>query len=295
MLTVREALVAATARLTAAGVDTPGLDAQVLLAHVLGVDRAWLIVYSDAPLIGVNRARFARLVALRETHTPVAYLVGHREFFGLDFSVDERVLIPRPETELLVERAIELARDWQARTVEWPTIVDVGTGSGAIVISLAVRLPAIPRLYAVDLSHKALTVAQANAKRHHVEDRVRFLQGDLLEGSPEPVALIVANLPYIPTGDLGALQPEVQKEPRSALDGGPGGLDFFQRLFDQLPAFVLPGAVVLLEIGFDQAEAVVRLAESLRPASIRVKKDLAGLDRLVEVQLGDTPYPSHRH
>ncbi len=285
--TVGEALRAARRRFDAAGVETAGLDAQVLLGHVLGVERAWLIAHPEAVLTPDQAAAFERLVQGREARQPVAYLTGRREFYGLDFGVDERVLVPRPETELLVERAIALVNAWRARYGQWPRVVDVGTGSGAIGVSLAVALPALPWVDLVDASPAALQVARANAERHGVAERLRFWAGDLLAPLPTPVDLALANLPYIEADVIATLAPEVQREPRLALDGGPDGLDPFRRLFVQVPAHVAPGGALLLEIGAGQGAAVARLAQVLHPQSVMVHPDLAGLDRLVEVHLSE--------
>ena len=283
--TVGEAVRAAQRRLQAAGVTTAGLDAQVLLGHTLGVGRAWLIAHPEAVLTPDQAEAFERLVQGREARRPVAYLTGRREFYGLDFVVDEQVLVPRPETELLVERAVALVQAWRARRGAWPRVVDVGTGSGAIGVSLAVAVPALPLVDLVDASPEALAVARANAERHGVADRLRFWQGDLLAPLPAPVDLVLANLPYIEADVIPTLAPEVRHEPRLALDGGPDGLDPFRRLFAQAPAHVTPGAALLLEIGAAQGRAVSELAQVLHPQTVTVHPDLAGLDRLVEVIL----------
>jgi release factor glutamine methyltransferase len=287
--TVGEAIRAARQRFQAVGIETPRLDAEVLLGHVLNVDRAWLMAHPEATLTSEQAAHFERLVQAREARRPVAYLIGQREFYGLTFAVDERVLIPRPETELLVERAIELVRAWHDRHARWPHVVDIGTGSGAIVVSLAVALPALSDLNAVDISSEALVVAQANASRHGVADHIRFWRGDLLTPLDAPVDMVVANLPYIEADAIPMLAPEVQQEPQGALDGGPDGLDPFRRLFAQVPTCVTPGGVLLLEIGEGQAKALTVLAHRLRPERVVVHPDLAGLDRILEIQLRDTP------
>ncbi|MCW5851889.1 MAG: peptide chain release factor N(5)-glutamine methyltransferase [Anaerolineae bacterium] len=283
--TVGGAVRAAQQRFQTAGVETAGLDAQVLLGYVLGVGRAWLIAHPEAPLTPDQAQAFERLVQRREARQPVAYLTGQREFYGLVFQVDERVLVPRPETELLVERAIGLVHEWLARYGQWPRVVDVGTGSGAIGVSLAVTVPELPTVNLVDVSPAALDVARANAERHGVAGRLRFWIGDLLAPLPAPVNLVLANLPYIEADVIPTLAPEVQQEPRLALDGGPDGLDPFRRLFTQVPTHVSPAGVLLLEIGAGQGRAVAELAQVLRPQAVSVHPDLAGLDRLVEVYL----------
>ena len=284
-LSVAQALARAARRLADASVDTAALDAQVLLGDALGRDRAWLLAHPEALLTPDQTATFEEVVARRAAREPLAYIRGRREFWGLDFQVDPNVLMPRPETELLVERAMDLAQAWRRERGVWPRVVDVGVGSGAIVVSLAVSLPSLPPLLAVDISPAALEIAQANARRHGVASRIVFRHGDLLAGLADPVDLVVANLPYIERAVIPTLAPEVRREPALALDGGPDGLNLFRRLLAQLPAALTPGGWALLEIGAGQGQAVAALAEALRPAHIRVLPDLAGLDRLVEISL----------
>jgi release factor glutamine methyltransferase len=281
---VKDVLGQAATQLREQQVESPRLDAELLLAHVLDVNRAALFTWPDRQLTPKELTRFRELVARRAAREPLAYIVGHREFFGLDFLVDSRVLIPRPETELLVEHVLHLAQD-MASAVQ---IADVGAGSGAIAISLAVRLPRAT-LYALDDSPGALALTEENARRHGVADRVRCLQGDLLEPLPGPVDLVTANLPYVSTVEWAHLVPEIREyEPRAALDGGPDGLDPMRRLLAMAPAHLQPGGMVLLEIGASQGQAVTALARAHFPrAEIEVLQDYAGLDRLVVVgQMG---------
>ena len=285
-LTVGHAVAQATTRLDAAGIDTARLDAQVLLCHALGVDRAWLLAHPEVTLSPAQATAFADLVAARASRQPVAYLTGHREFYGLDFCVTRAVLVPRPETEHLVERAVAVVRAWRARHHRWPRIVEVGVGSGAIVVSLAHSLPDL-MVTGVDVSPDALAVTAANARRHHVADRVRLVEGDLLSPLTGTADLVLANLPYIPSAELDGLAPEVRAEPRLALDGGPDGLDVFRRLFAQVPSRVAPGGVLLLEMGAGQGAALLALATCLDPARVTVTPDLAGHDRLLEIELHD--------
>jgi len=204
------------------------------------------------------------LLARRVSREPLPYILGTREFFGLYFAVDPRVLIPRPETELLVERALGLASRVSSSSGAL-CIADIGTGSGCIAIALAVHLPHAC-LYATDVSADALAVAQRNAATHGVASRIRFLWGDLLSPLPQPVHLIVANLPYIAAQEWETLPPEVGRfEPRGALDGGPDGLDLVRWLLRQAPAYLLPGGALLLEIGASQGEAVTKLARAAFP------------------------------
>jgi len=229
--------------------------------------------------------QLAQLVARRLTREPLAYILGRREFYGINLLVNPNVLIPRPETETLVEHALFMA----LMGMENPALViaDVGTGTGAIAINLAIHLPNA-RIYATDVSDEALDVASYNIRGHNVADRVTLLKGDLLEPLPEPVDLIAANLPYIPTDRIPTLQPEVQREPREALDGGPDGLDHIRRLVAQAAGGKLkePG-VILLELDPEQAPAVEALAHQLFPdAQTSVEKDLARLDRVFVINRG---------
>lgn len=288
-ITVGRALAAARQRLKEAGCEKARLDAEVLLAHALGVSRSWLYAHPERELLPEEAMAFESLVKRRAQREPVAYLIGHRSFYGLDFSVDRRVLIPRPETEILVERAIEVL-GWQRtrfheagleRTVK---VADVGTGCGAIAVTLAVKCPGV-HIYAIDISADALEVAAQNVWRYGVGDQVTLLQGDLLAPLPEPVDLITANLPYVPESDWATLAPDiVQYEPRLALDGGPDGLALIERLLAQAAAWLLPEGVILLEIGCEQGEAVRRKALHHFPwATVDVIQDYAGLDRVIRI------------
>ncbi len=288
-VTVGRALAAARQRLKEAGCEKARLDAEVLLAHALGVSRAWLYAHPERELLPEEAAAFESLVKRRAQREPVAYLIGHRSFYGLDFSVDRRVLIPRPETEILVERAMEVlnwrrARFREADIARTMKVADVGTGCGAIAVTLAVKCPDI-HVYAIDVSADALEVAAQNVWRYGVGDQVTLLQGDLLAPLPEPVDLITANLPYVPESDWAMLAPDiVQYEPRLALDGGPDGLALIERLLAQAAAWLLPEGVILLEIGSGQGEAVRRRALHHFPwATVDVIQDYAGLDRVVRI------------
>jgi release factor glutamine methyltransferase len=258
----------------------PELSARLLLAHILGCSTTDLFIHPDRSLTVDQSARFGDLVAQRARHRPVAYLVGHREFLALDFVVDERVLIPRPETELLVEAVIEAAGDAPVR------IVDVGTGSGAIAVSLAVHLPQA-RIWAVDASKAALQVARENARRHGVLSRLSFLQGDLLAPLPEPVEFVVANLPYVSEIEYVDLPADIRlHEPREALLAGVDGLDAIRALLDQAHAHLAPKGAIWLEIGSGQGQQVSQLARGTFPrAQVVVIQDYAHLDRLVHIQL----------
>jgi release factor glutamine methyltransferase len=276
----------ATRRLAGAGCDTPRLDAEVLLAHTLGRDRTWLYAHLPEPLAQADRDHFEQLLGRRAEREPVAYLAGHKEFFALDFRVNRHVLIPRPETELLVETAIRLVNEKRGATHAGVTIADVGTGSGCIATALARRLTDVA-VVAIDCSLEALELARQNAAGHEVTDRISFLSGHLLQPLSQPVDLIVSNPPYLSRTELAdpALAPEVSRfEPRLALDGGPDGLDVIRPLLAQAREKIKPGGSLLIEIGSTQGQAVASLAGTHFPrAGIHVEKDLAGLDRLLLV------------
>ncbi len=275
----------ATARLHAAGVDSPRLDAEILLAHVLTVERAHILAHPERRLRVAESTRYRQLVVRRARREPVAYLVGHQEFYGLDFCVSSAVLIPRPETELLVETAIALGH--VSNTQPW-IVADVGTGSGAIAVSLAVNVPHV-RVYATDVSAEALAVAEKNCRRHGVSGRVTLLRGHLLTPLPEPVDCIVANLPYVSRAEWESLPTGITAyEPRLALDGGPDGLEYIGELLASAGPYLRPGGAILLEIGAAQGLAVTTLAEEHFPqARVDLLRDYAGLARVVRVQTTD--------
>ena len=266
-------------RLIAAGIDAgeARLEAEVLLRHVLGIGRAAFLMRRDEPLADEEAARFAALLERRLAREPLAYIIGQREFYGLAMHVDRRVLIPRPETEGLVERTIALAQPAAL-------IVDVGTGSGCIAVALAVHLPLV-RVIATDASADALACARENATRHGAADQITFLHGDLLQPVQGEVDIIVSNPPYIAGPEIAGLAPEIaQFEPRAALDGGPDGLDVLRRLLAQAAPRLRRGGSVLLEIGAAQGNAVAEIARAAFPgATIAVEHDLAGLERYVVV------------
>lgn len=272
---VREALTSATDALRAVGVEDPRLDAEVMLAAATGRDRAALVADPGASLEPAASRLFGEMVRRRLRREPVAYIVGHKGFRQLDLDVDPRVLIPRPETELLVEIALERAP---------ATLLDVGTGSGAIALAVADELPAC-EVTATDTSAAALTVARANADRLGLADRVCFLDGTLpLEGTFD---LVLANLPYVAEADWASLQPEVTEwEPREALLAGLDGLDAYRALlpgcgslFGRMPD--QRTAALALEVGLGQAEAVAGLMADAGFAAIETRRDLAGIERVV--------------
>jgi release factor glutamine methyltransferase len=274
----------ATEELQAAGIEDARLEAEVLLRHALDLDRAHLYARLQEDLSPRDQAVFHSLLTRRLAHEPSAYIVGRREFYGLDLETTPAALVPRPETELLVDEAIA-----RACHHERPLIVDVGTGSGAIAVALAVHLPAAA-LVAIDVSREALALAARNARRHGVKNRISFLQADLLAPLAQPADIIIANLPYVTSAEWEALPPEIQEhEPRAALDGGPDGLREIERLLGQAPSRVRAGGSLLVELGPPQAAPALALARRRFPgAATRILPDAAGLDRLLAI---DTPSP----
>src|SRR5579885_1241427 len=225
MATTQEELARARARLREAGGSSSDLDAAVLLGHVLGVSRGALYTHPERQLSEAEQAMYTALIERRAQGEPVAYLTGHREFMGLDFLVDRRVLIPRPETEFLVEAALAEVQRREEMSLPSLRVADIGTGSGAIAIALAAHEPRLPLIYATDLSADALLLAEENARRLKVAERVRFLQGDLLEPLPEPVDLLLANLPYVASDEAEILPVDVREyEPHLAIFGEDDGL-----------------------------------------------------------------------
>ncbi|HEY7358665.1 MAG TPA: peptide chain release factor N(5)-glutamine methyltransferase [Ktedonobacterales bacterium] len=287
MATIREALIAARAHLRAAEISSADLDAAVLLASVLGADRATLYAHPERMLTLAEQTVFEALLARRLQGEPVAYLIGHKEFMGLDFLTDRRALIPRPETELLVEMALAEVRRRSESALADLRVADVGTGSGAIAISLAALEPRLPLIYATDISAEALALAAENARRLGVASRLRLLQGDLLEPLPEPVDVLLGNLPYIADNEREILAPDVRDyEPHLALFGAEGGLGHIRRLLAGAPPLLKPGAVLLLEFGYNQRALLAELISAAMPgAQVRFISDYAGWDRLVEIRL----------
>ena len=269
----------ATTALRETGVESPRLDAEVLLAHSIGLTRRELYAELDRRPDATVVEVFNSFVARRLQREPVAYITGHKEFYGLELQVDRRVLIPRPETETLVEVALTIARQKQVSL-----LAEIGVGSGAIAIALAVNLPGA-EVYAIDNSSDALAVAEENCRLHDVLDSVHLLLGDLLEPLPEPVGLIVANLPYVSRDELKGLAPEITEyEPLSALDGGREGLAYIRRLLEEPAPCLKPPGMVCLEIGATQALAVNDLArKAFSEPTVALVRDLAGLDRVVVI------------
>ncbi len=275
----RQALTYARGTLADSNIDDASLEGEILLRHVLGINRAQLYSDIDHNVSPAHDKALRKLLERRIQGEPSAYITGYREFYGLDFRVDRNVLIPRPETELLVEKAIRLA---QSHAISG--MADIGTGCGAIAVSLAVNLPGVT-IYATDVSAPALEVARSNCKKHGVADRIVFLQGDMLESLPEPVDLIIANLPYVRESDLSRSGP-LSFEPALALNGGKDGLDRIRVLCRQAGNKLRSQGFILLEIGQGQAEETAALSQEIFPsARIEIESDLAGIERVVSLRL----------
>ncbi len=312
MATVRELLDIGVARLRDAGSETARLDAELLLAHALDVDRTGVIANWSAPVGEGAAARFEDLLARRAAGEPVAYIRGVKEFHGLAFGVDARALIPRPETERLVELAeLEIVR----RLIGAPRpagsppvrVADVGTGSGAVIVSLAVllrrrKMLAEVTLTAIDISEDALQLAKENAVGHAIADGIAFEVADLLPGDRTAAwDVVVANLPYVQTDAIPGLPKAASFEPVLALDGGRDGLRVIGRLLDQLPQSMARGGAALLEIGGDQEQGIRDLAAERLPGwGVEIERDLGGLPRVAilrepsaspDLQAGGRPAP----
>ncbi|MEJ2485042.1 MAG: peptide chain release factor N(5)-glutamine methyltransferase [Anaerolineales bacterium] len=259
--------------------DSPGLDSQVLLAFVCRRDRAWVLAHPEYELSSEETLKMAEALARIYAGVPLPYVIGEWEFFGMLFKVTPHVLIPRPETELLVETAI----NWLQNNPQRTRIAEVGTGSGCIAISIAANVPGA-KITATDISPEAIAVAEKNAALHQVCDQTQLLENDLLSGIPGPFDLICANLPYIPSAALRQL-PVYLREPTLALDGGENGLNIIGRLLEQTADKLAKGGLALLEIEAGQAnEAKVLAARCFPNAVIHTKLDLAGHHRLLIIE-----------
>ncbi|MBQ1303218.1 MAG: peptide chain release factor N(5)-glutamine methyltransferase, partial [Firmicutes bacterium] len=280
-MNIRDALKRGCEVLEGAGSESPRLDAQVLLLAVLREERTVLVSHPERELASQEEQLYNQYISERALGKPVSYITGAKEFMGLEFAVNEAVLIPRPETELLVEEAVRVLNGKAMR------VLDLCTGSGAIAVSIRHFVPQA-EVTATDLSEEALKVARENAERL-TAGGIRFLQGDLFEAfsnlqapGSELFNLIVSNPPYIPAKVIDGLMPDVKDfEPRLALDGGTDGLDIYRRLIPQAAEHLAPGGVLLLEIGHDQGETVPDLCRQAGLGNVTVLKDLAGLDRVV--------------
>jgi release factor glutamine methyltransferase len=278
MSPLHERLTEARQTLIRAGIraDEAALDAEVLARHVLECDRATLLTRARDPIPSAFDRLYQTLVARRAAREPLAYIVGHREFWGLEFEVSPAVLIPRPETELIVEEALSVMPIREAAR----RIIDVGTGSGCLAVALAVEFPPAT-VVAIDLSDEALAVAARNAERHNLIGRIDFVRADLLQGVTGPADLIVSNPPYVPDRDARIGQPEVARyEPPSALYGGKDGLDLIRRLLADARPILAAGGWFIMEFGFGQEPGVEEAAHELGWTIERMRGDLQGIPRV---------------
>ncbi len=265
--------------------DKPQLEAQVLAGHVLGHSRTWVLAHSDAVVSGNALEQLAQMIDRRLAGEPLPYLLGHWEFYGIDFVVTSAVLIPRPETELLVENALA----W-LRTHPGVYMADVGTGSGCIAVSVAQNCPDV-EIYATDCSLQALRIASINIKNFGLNERIHVWQGDLLSAVNLKFNLVCANLPYIPSSTVKTLD-VANHEPISALDGGEDGLDLIRALLADAPRWMAPGGLILLEIESGQGLAAIEAARNILPdARSEVVPDFAGLPRLLRVEYSGERLP----
>jgi release factor glutamine methyltransferase len=287
MSTIAQTIAATAARLSSHGVQNARLDAEVLLCHVLTRDRAWLLAHMQDRLDDQAARHLERIVDRRAVREPLQYITGRQEFWGLEFVVTPDVLIPRPETELVVEAAIRALRNLPS-----PLLVDLCTGSGCIAVSIAKELKS-SRIFAVDQSEEALAVARKNSAAHDVSGRIRFLAGNLFQPIQEldiqgKVDVITANPPYIPSRDLPSLQPEVRDfEPEMALIAGTEGTEIHERIIKEAPLFLKKGGSLIMEMGVGQAERLIAVAETSGVFTTpEIQKDLAGIDRIIILQKG---------
>ncbi|MCR3921524.1 MAG: peptide chain release factor N(5)-glutamine methyltransferase [Firmicutes bacterium] len=276
-LTIQEALQRASFQLRQTSLAQPRREAEALLCAAIGKSLAWVYAHGEEIMPDKAVDIFTRWVQRRGSGEPYAYLCGEREFLGLPFTVTPAVLIPRPETELLVEAVVQ-----QLQNIKSPRILDVGVGSGAIAVSLATLLPQAT-ITAVDIDPAALSVAAQNAKRHQVDARIRFLQGDLYAPvASEEFTAVVSNPPYIPTAEIVRLDATVKDyEPRRALDGGPDGLTFYRRLAGELSTLAAPPSLLAFEIGEGQGSAIINLCHSVGYKNTCQISDLAGIARII--------------
>ena len=287
MAFVREVIRQTQVELETTGIPDARLEAEVMVMNVMRMARQDLFSQQETELSTQQEQDLAQFMERRLKREPLAYILGYKEFYGINLLVSPSVMIPRPETETLVEHALFMSL-MGMETTEL-VIADVGTGTGAIAINLAIHLPAA-RIYAIDTTDPVLDVASYNIRSHTVADRITLLQGDLLEPLPEPVDLIVANLPYIPSQRIPTLQPEIQWEPKQALDGGADGLELATRLLAQASGKLKEQGVILLELDPEQMPAVAALAaQHLPEATTSIEKDLARLDRVLVINQGGEP------
>ena len=285
MPSLRAVIRSAQQTLDAAGIPDARVEAEVMVMDVMRMPRRAIFAEQESQVSAAQQAALDAIIERRLTREPLAYILNYREFYGVNLLVNPGTLIPRPETETMVEHALFMAlMGMESREL---VIADIGAGSGAIAVNLAIHLPAA-RIYATDAYDDALDVAAYNIRMHNVADRVTLLKGDLLAPLPEPVDVIAANLPYLPTARIPTLQPEVQWEPATALDGGPDGLSHIRRLLEQAGAGgrIKPHGVILLEMDPEQFDAAQSIAAAIFPAAeITAEPDLSGRDRVLSISL----------
>lgn len=280
MPTIADTLKHASQQLRRAAVPNDLLDAQTLLAHALGQDRTYLIINFNEALADELLTTYQSLIDRRAAGEPLQYIVGHQEFYGLEFEVTPAVLIPRPETELIVEETLRLAVSLAA-----PVIIDVGTGSGCIAVTLARELETA-RVMATDISAAALQVARRNAEKHGLLERVEFIATDLLHGVAVKADFIVSNPPYIAPHELPTLQREVRDwEPHTALTDFADGLQFYRRLLDEAPAYLKPNGSLIFEMGYQQAETIKAFVDRTVWSEPKALRDLQGIERTLVLVL----------
>jgi release factor glutamine methyltransferase len=309
-MTICEALAEGSGTLAAAGIETPGLDASLLLAEILNISRSSLLAAGSDTLAEESFAAFNDMLKRRLAGECTAYIIGKKEFYGLEFAVNPLVLVPRPETELLVETAIQLAMSNEqlamrngnresTEMIQQVRVLDLCTGSGAVAIALKHEMPEL-EVWATDISEEALAVAAANAARLLPPDSIHFCQGDLYDAIsplliahcslltdqphsplPTPYSLVLSNPPYIPTADIPSLSPEVRREPILALDGGLDGLYLIRRIISSAPLYLGPGGVLLLEADPRQMLIISALLDQTGFIDVQIHKDLSGKERVI--------------
>ncbi len=280
MQTIAEVLKLASQQLREASVPNDLLDAQTLLAHALGQDRTYLIIHFNQVLSGELLAAYQALIARRAAGEPLQYIVGHQAFYGLEFEVTRDVLIPRPETELIIEETLRLAANLAA-----PVVIDVGTGSGCIAVTLARELETA-RMIATDISAAALQVARRNADKHGVQARIEFIESDLLRGVTSKADVIVSNPPYIAADELPGLQREVRDwEPHTALTDFADGLQFYRRLLAEAPTHLQPNGHLIFEMGYQQVDKIKTFVDRTVWSEPKALRDLQGIERTLVLAL----------
>ncbi|MDR2717617.1 MAG: peptide chain release factor N(5)-glutamine methyltransferase [Treponema sp.] len=284
-MTIREALAEGSAVLAAAGIENPGLDSSLLLAEVLNISRSSLMAAASQPLTEESRAAFDRFIKRRLAGECTAYIVGRKEFYGLDFQVNPAVLVPRPDTETLVEAALIGSREWGVGSGQPLCVLDLCTGCGAIAIALKHAMPEL-EVWAADISAEALEIAKANALRLLPDKTIHFYCGNLFDvfsnGQQSSLfPMIISNPPYIPTAEIAGLSPEVRREPMLALNGGSDGLDIINSIISRAPEFLCPGGSLLLEADPRQMERIASRLLQAGFTDIHTRRDLSGKERVI--------------